>query len=239
MTTTLFRASDRGHNNLGWLNSYHTFSFAEYYDPNRIRFGALRVFNDDEVQPGQGFGTHPHDNMEIISIPTHGILAHRDSMGHVQELHPGEVQVMSAGTGLTHSEFNGSETETARFFQIWIFPEKRNVAPRYEQKQVGRLQPDHFTTIVGPNNSGAALWINQHAWMSMGTVTANSTVQCESKSPNNGLFIFVIEGEISVAGQLLGRRDAIGLADPGNQVSAQDIIAKADSQVLVIDVPMI
>ena len=239
MDITQFPASDRGHFDFGWLNTYHTFSFGEYQNPNRIRFGALRVLNDDTVDAGQGFGTHPHDNMEIISIPTSGVLAHRDSMGHEQLLHAGEVQVMSAGTGLTHSEYNGSQTDPVKFFQIWIFPEKRNIAPRYDQREISRLQPDVLTTVVGPQNHGSSLWINQQAWISMAPMSSGGTIECAPMTNNSGVFVFVVEGEVSVAGNILGRRDAIGLSNFDVDNGQQKITATVDSQIIVIDVPML
>ena len=238
MKTTLYRASSRGHANHGWLDSYHTFSFANYYDPNRINFGALRVVNDDIVKGGEGFGTHPHDNMEIVSIPLYGDLEHKDSMGHTEVIHSGEVQVMSAGTGITHSEYNSNENKPVNFFQIWVFPNKKNVEPRYDQRA---FEFDHkkneLIQIVGPVNDkeNSGLWIHQDAWFNIGTFSKGSQVDYKVKRGGNGVFAMVVEGEFTIGDQKLYHRDAVGISD------VEQVKLSADTEnarILLIDVPM-
>ncbi|RPI69683.1 MAG: pirin family protein [Ignavibacteriae bacterium] len=232
MSVKFYPAADRGHFDFGWLDTNHTFSFGHYYHPDRTRFGMLRVFNDDVVAPGEGFGTHPHNDMEIISIPLEGTIVHRDSMKHDEALRPGDVQVMSAGTGLTHSEFNGSSTEYLKFLQIWIIPNKPGVEPRYDQRSF-TLQPDHITTVAGPKNGSAPLWINQDAWLSLVKLTAGRDVTYTSHREGNGLFVFQIEGTSDVNGHVIGRRDAIGFEEAGTIT----ISADTDSYAVIIDVP--
>lgn len=238
MKTTLYRASSRGHANHGWLDSYHTFSFANYYDPNRINFGALRVVNDDIVKGGEGFGTHPHDNMEIVSIPLYGDLEHKDSMGHTEVIHSGEVQVMSAGTGITHSEYNSNENKPVNFFQIWVFPNKKDVEPRYDQRA---FEFDHkkneLIQIVGPVNDkeNSGLWIHQDAWFNIGTFSKGSQVDYKVKRGGNGVFAMVVEGEFTIGDQKLYHRDAVGISD------VEQVKLSADTEnarILLIDVPM-
>lgn len=238
MKTTLYRASSRGHANHGWLDSYHTFSFANYYDPNRINFGALRVVNDDIVKGGEGFGTHPHDNMEIVSIPLYGDLEHKDSMGHTEVIQSGEVQVMSAGTGITHSEYNSNENKPVNFFQIWVFPNKKNVEPRYDQRA---FEFDHkkneLIQIVGPVNDkeNSGLWIHQDAWFNIGTFSKGSQVDYKVKRGGNGVFAMVVEGEFTIGDQKLYHRDAVGISD------VEQVKLSADTEnarILLIDVPM-
>lgn len=233
---TIFHAADqRGHANHGWLDTHHTFSFASYYNPERVQFGKLRVLNDDIVQPGMGFGTHPHENMEIISIPLKGSLAHKDSMGSIGTIHEHEVQVMSAGTGLTHSEFNGSETEPVNFLQIWVFPEKANVEPRYEQKQFDPAEyHNRLKEIVGPKDKAESLWINQQAWFYRAILDAGKSVEQSLHKSEHGLYLFVIEGSISVNGQELGKRDGMGLAE----VEKVEITAKGNSEILLMEIPL-
>lgn len=235
MTTSMFPARERGHANHGWLDSYHTFSFASYFNPNRVRFGMLRVFNDDTVTPGAGFGTHPHDNMEIISIPLEGVINHKDSMNNVRGLSTGDIQIMSAGTGLTHSEYNGSETDVLKFLQIWIFPNERDVEPRYAETHIGELPRNVINTVIGPKSTTEApLWMHQRAWLSLARIDAGTTVMYSSHDTQNGVFVFVIEGEVSTANEQLGRRDAIGVTD-SNEVS---VTATASSYLVIIEVPM-
>lgn len=238
MKTTFYRASSRGHANHGWLDSYHTFSFANYYDPNRINFGALRVVNDDIVKGGEGFGTHPHDNMEIVSIPLYGDLEHKDSMGHTEVIQSGEVQVMSAGTGITHSEYNSNENKPVNFFQIWVFPNKKNVEPRYDQRA---FEFDHkkneLIQIVGPVNDkeNSGLWIHQDAWFNIGTFSKGSQVDYKVKRGGNGVFAMVVEGEFTIGDQKLYHRDAVGISD------VEQVKLSADTEnarILLIDVPM-
>ncbi len=232
---TLYPASDRGHFDLGWLNTHHTFSFGHYMRTDRMGFGALRVFNDDVVAPGEGFGTHPHNNMEIISIPLSGVIAHRDSMGNEQGLTPGYIQVMSAGTGLTHSEYNGSATDPLAFLQIWIIPNERNVAPRYQETNVDNLAPNTLHAIVGPQSANLPLWIYQNAFLSIGKLKAGTTVEHAPLAGGLQSFVFVIEGAITVNGTPLSMRDAVGLT-PNEHAT---IAALEDGYILVIDVPLL
>jgi redox-sensitive bicupin YhaK (pirin superfamily) len=236
MKTVLYKANSRGHKNHGWLDTHHTFSFANYYDPTRIHFGALRVVNDDIVLAGKGFGTHPHDNMEIISIPLYGDLEHKDSMGNGSVIHSGEVQVMSAGTGITHSEFNAHDSEDLNFFQIWVFPNKQNVEPRYQQE---KFDFDHFRNqliqVVSPSKDDAGLWIHQNAWFNIGTFDKDFTYEYKLKEKGNGLFVFVVEGDFVVEGQDLHRRDGYGLWDTDKVI----LTAKSqNARVLLMEVPM-
>lgn len=235
MTITRFPAHERGHFNFGWLDTNHTFSFGEFHDPERIHFGALRVFNDDVVAAGAGFGTHPHRDMEIISIPLDGVIMHRDSMGHEEGLRPGEIQVMSAGTGITHSEYNGSDTDPLAFLQIWIIPQERGVQPRYDQVHTGDLARNAVHTIVGPQGADFPLWIHQQAHLSIARLDKGAKVDYAPRREGNGIFIFVIDGAVDAGGNAIGRRDAIGLDD----VASVDITATDNSYVVIIDVPML
>ncbi|OKL39678.1 pirin family protein [Pontibacter flavimaris] len=231
----IHRANTRGHANHGWLDSHHTFSFASYYDPERLGFGLLRVLNDDVVAPGMGFGTHPHDNMEIISIPLKGSLAHRDSTGTQEVIQTNEVQIMSAGSGLTHSEFNGSKTEPVNFLQIWVFPKERDIQPRYGQKsfkpedRVNKLQ-----TVVSPEKDGEALWINQDAWFTLGTLRNGFSEQYALHQPGNGLYAFVLDGEVEIDGEKLGRRDGMGIS----RTDKVQINSSGDAELLLMEIPM-
>lgn len=236
MVTSLYKAATRGHADHGWLDTFHTFSFADYCDPNRIHFGALRVLNDDTVLGGKGFGRHPHDNMEIITIPICGGVRHADSMGNGGVINQGDVQVMSAGTGLFHSEFNASKHEPVNFFQIWVFPNRKNVTPRYEQKRMDFL--DHrnsLSEIVTPHPAEHALWIYQDAWFNIGAFDNGVGVNYSLKSCTNGVFAMVIGGRFSVAGVDLESRDGLGVSEAG----AFDIRAASDdARILLIEVPM-
>jgi len=238
MKSILYPAHERGHFNFGWLETYHTFSFGHYHDPSRMSFGALRVFNDDSVAPGAGFGTHPHRNMEIISIPTSGVIMHEDSMGHAQGIAVGDVQVMSAGTGITHSEYNGSNTDDLKFFQIWIIPQQANVTPRYDQVYIGNIAPNTITRVVGPQDGDAPLWIHQQAWLDMGHVGPQGTLQYMRKNQSNGIFVYITDGTatIEAAGvsQHLNSRDAIGILDE-HEIS---IASEHGAHFIVIDVPL-
>lgn len=238
MAIASYPAKERGHFDFGWLNTYHTFSFGQYFDPSRMNFGALRVFNDDTVAPGAGFGAHPHKNMEIISIPTRGVIMHEDSMGHAVGITAGEVQVMSAGSGITHSEYNGSNTDNLEFFQIWIVPDQINVAPRYDQTDIGILAPNTIHTVVGPAEAGAPLWIHQNAWLDMGHIGAHGMLEYVRKTDSNGVFIYTTEGTatIEVAGRnhVLGPRDAIGIVHEAEII----LTSEAGAQLIILDVPM-
>jgi redox-sensitive bicupin YhaK (pirin superfamily) len=236
MKTIVHPAAERGIADHGWLKARHSFSFSSYYHPEKMQFGALRVLNDDTIAPGMGFGKHPHDNTEIITIPLSGGVKHGDSMGNEGIIKPGEVQIMSAGTGVIHSEHNASSSETLNLFQIWIMPELRNIAPRYDQKQFevsDRL--NKFQTLVSPEKSGSTLWINQQAWLSLGKFDKASSVNYNLHIPNNGVYVMVVSGELEVAGQLLGERDAIGVSD----VSVIKLKFLKETEVLMIEIPMI
>lgn len=235
MKKILHKASSRGHANHGWLDTHHTFSFANYYDPERVHFGKLRVLNDDVVAPGMGFGNHPHDNMEIVSIPLEGDLEHRDSMGNVSVIRNGEVQVMSAGTGVTHSEFNKNTDRAVKFLQIWLFPDRHNPEPRYGKAVIDRSgMKNRFMPIVVPRGEEGAPWINQDAWFHMAGIDADETAEYKLRNPAHGVYIFVIKGEVGVADERLGLRDGMGVQ------GADSLTFKADSysEVLVIEVPM-
>lgn len=235
MKTTIHKSETRGLADHGWLLSRHTFSFADYYNPERVRFGLLRVLNDDIVQPGMGFGTHPHDNMEIISIPLAGELAHKDSTGKKEVIRVNDVQIMSAGTGLYHSEFNNSSNDIVNFLQIWIFPKLKDITPRYDQKT---FKPedykDKLTTVVSPVKNPDTLWINQDAFLSIGNLSAGTIVEYSIQHNGNGLYVFVIQGSVETEGIRLGKRDAAGLEEMG----MINIKAIEDSMVLLIEVPM-
>ncbi len=235
MKKTLHPAGQRGHNNLGWLNTWHSFSFSGYYDPNKMHFGALRVLNDDYVAPSKGFGMHPHDNMEIITIILSGQLEHQDSMGNKGIIKAGEVQVMSAGSGIRHSEYNPSDKETVNLLQLWVFPKEDDIEPRYDQKSfTDATKPNELITLISPDKSSDALWINQDASFTMGTFDKDTTVNYTIKTPGNGAYIFVIEGNATIDGTTLATRVAIGISD----ASSFGIEVKAVAQVLIIDIPM-
>ena len=235
MKTTLHKADTRGHANHGWLDSHHTFSFAGYYDPARVHFGMLRVLNDDIVKGGAGFGQHPHDNMEIISIPLKGALEHGDNTGGNGIIRSGEVQIMSAGSGIAHSEKNASKVEDVNFLQIWVLPKERNIKPRYDQKLFSAEdRKNRFPTVVSPEKNGSSLWINQDAWFSLGNLSKGTSNEYTVQKSSNGIYAFVIEGEITVNGQKLSKRDGLGVWDT-DKIS---ISADTDAEVLLIDVPM-
>ena len=235
MKTTLHKANTRGHANHGWLNSYHTFSFAGYYDPARIHFGALRVMNDDTVAAGMGFGKHPHDNMEIISIPTFGDLKHKDSMGNEAIIKEGDIQVMSAGTGIAHSEMNANRDKEVRFFQIWVIPNKKNVEPRYDQYSIDPNKVhNNLLQILSPDADDEGVWIHQHAWFSMGQLDKGFETNYKVKKAGNGVYAFVIEGDVTINGHELNRRDGLGVED----VETLDIKADSDARLLLMEVPM-
>ena len=238
MKTALIRASSRGHAHHGWLDTYHTFSFASYHDPNRIHFGALRVLNDDIVIGGEGFDTHSHDNMEIISIPLYGEIAHKDSMGSAEVLKAGEIQVMSAGTGITHSEYNSHPSNPLNFFQIWIFPNEKNVIPRYDQRKFDFIhKKNQFVQIVGAKDdaSNTGLWIHQDAWLNIGSFDKGKEINYQLKKKGNGVFAMVVEGEFTIEGQKLHHRDGLGIWDTESIKMTAD---SDDSRILLIDVPM-
>jgi quercetin 2,3-dioxygenase len=238
MKTTVHRSENRGHANHGWLNAKHSFSFASWYDPTKIHFGALRVLNDDEVAQGMGFGKHPHENMEIITLVQQGALEHKDSMGNGSIMRANDVQVMSAGTGVFHSEFNPSKEEPLRLFQIWVFPDKGNAVPRYDQKTfLPEGRKNQWQEIIKPDTQtdGEAIFIHQQAWFNLTDLDAGASLNYTVKKEGNGVYVFIIEGEAEVAGEKLNRRDAIGITD----FASFDLKASADARILVMDVPMI
>jgi len=233
--TVLHTANSRGHANHGWLDAYHSFSFASWFNPNRVQFGALRVLNDDTIAGGMGFGTHGHDNMEIITIPLEGDLAHKDNMGNAETIKTGDVQVMSAGTGIQHSEFNPNENLRTKLFQIWLFPNKRNVTPRYQQITLNQaLQKNEFAQILSPNPEDDGVWIHQDAWFYLSDFDANFSKKLALKKGGNGFYIMNIAGEIEVDGEKLSTRDALGIWD----TSEIEIKANTASQFLIMEVPM-
>ncbi|MDR2823647.1 MAG: pirin family protein [Prevotellaceae bacterium] len=235
MKTILHKAETRGHKNHGWLNTYHTFSFANYFDPERIHFGALRVLNDDTVIGGEGFGTHAHDNMEIISIPLEGDLEHRDSMGNVQIINHGDVQVMSAGTGITHSEMNKNEDKEVKFLQIWVFPNKHNVTPKYNQITLNvEERKNKFQQIVSPNPKDEGAWIYQNAWFHLADFDEGTSKIYEFKKKDNGLYIFVLKGKLTVGEQELIARDGYGVWETGKVT----ITANDNAEFLLMEIPM-
>jgi len=235
MKSILHKANSRGHAHHGWLETHHTFSFANYYDPKRIHFGALRVLNDDRIAPGMGFGMHPHDNMEIVTIPLEGALKHSDNMGNTEVIEQGEVQVMSAGTGIFHSEFNASTNEDVALLQIWILPQKQHVTPRYKQKRLQNIEQENsFSLIVSPQEKGAELWIHQDAWFTMGTFSKHTDTVYQMHKKTNGIYAFIIEGSATICEHHLETRDGIGIWDS----KTVEISAPSHSKMLLMEVPM-
>ena len=236
MKSVLHKAGTRGHANHGWLDSYHTFSFAGYHNPERVHFGALRVLNDDTVAGGMGFGAHPHDNMEIISIPTSGDLEHADNMGNKQVIRQGDVQVMSADTGVQHSEKNKNHDQPVKFFQIWVFPNQKNVKPRYDQKSFSEADKhNRLLTVVSPLGSAdGGVQIHQDAWFSLGRLDKDFEVNYALKNPKNGVYAFVIEGDVTINGQALNRRDGLAITEAAELL----IHADADAELLLMEIPV-
>lgn len=234
MKTIIHKAASRGSANFGWLDSKHTFSFGRYYNPERMGFGVLRVLNDDIVTPGMGFGTHGHDNMEIISIPLVGDLEHKDSTGTTEVIRTGDVQIMSAGSGLTHSEYNHSKENPVNFLQIWILPKEKNITPRYQQITFDEApRANKIQTVVAPDDE-KALWINQDAWFSLADVDSGNSIEYSKHSQKSGIYTFVIDGAVNVSGEALSKRDAIGITESENI----NIEAIKKSKLLIIEVPM-
>jgi quercetin 2,3-dioxygenase len=236
MKTILHKADTRGHANHGWLDAHHTFSFANYYDRSRQNFGVLRVLNDDQIAGGMGFGRHPHDNMEIVTIPLSGDLEHRDSMGNVGVIRHGDVQIMSAGTGIYHSEKNHNLHEDLKLLQIWVFPKLENIEPRYDQQTFAVAdRKNHFQTIVSPLGSdGGGVGMNQDAWFSLGNLEKGIETTYKINKSGNGVYVFVIDGEVSVENQTLNRRDGLGISETENF----KIKANENAEVLLMEIPI-
>lgn len=234
--TVLHRADTRGHADHGWLNSHHTFSFASYSNPDRMHFGVLRVLNDDRVSEGMGFGTHPHDNMEIISIPLEGDLEHKDSMGNKTVIKHGDIQVMSAGKGITHSEYNKNTDKLVKFLQIWVFPNKKNVTPRYDQITLNVAdRHNKLQQILSPNPADAGVWIHQDAWFHLGRFDKDKGANYTIKRKGNGVYAFVIKGSFTLGNITLNERDGLGIWN----TDSLDLVAKSkDAEILLMDVPM-
>ncbi len=235
MTTKFRPAAARGTADYGWLKANYSFSFSGYHDPANVHFGALRVLNDDRVAGGGGFPTHPHDNMEIVTIPLHGALQHKDSTGGAGIIKAGDVQVMSAGTGVQHSEFNASPTDEVNLLQLWVFPKKRNIAPRYDQKTFDPAQrKNRWQTLVSPEEQTGALWINQDAVFSMGNADAGQSLTYTNTFNGNGVYLFVIDGDVTINGQAMTRRDALEI----NGTDSFTVEAATAAQLLAVEVPM-
>ncbi len=236
MNTVFHKNDSRGRAYHGWLLSYHTFSFADYFRPDRMNFGALRVLNDDTIDGGQGFMTHPHKNMEIVTIPLEGALQHKDSTGREAIIRKGEVQIMSAGTGIAHSEVNASQKDPVSLLQIWVLPKEMNIAPRYDQKVFDlEKRRNRFQTVVSPHEEEGALWINQDAAFSLAQLDAGKSLKYETKFPGNGVYFFVISGEATIQGKEVKARDGLGVSD----VKSILIEASKDLELLAIEVPMV
>lgn len=236
MPIVLHRADSHGHADHGWLDMYHTFSFASYYNPERMSFGLLRVLNDDTVAGGRGFPPHPHDNMEIVSIPLRGDLEHKDSMGNIQVIRQGDVQIMSAGTGVRHSEYNHSKSEPVNFLQLWVMPGKRNIEPRYAQRAFPAAERHNRpqTVVSGNPDAAPALWINQDAAFALGSLDAGATTGYRLRSGDHGVYLFVLEGEVRAGAETLKRRDGLGTWG----TEAIEIEALGPSEILLVEVPM-
>jgi len=234
--SVIHRADTRGKADHGWLLSNHTFSFANYYNPERMHFGVLRVLNDDKVEAGRGFGTHPHDNMEIISIPLEGDLEHKDSMGNTAVIRSGDIQVMSAGTGIMHSEFNKNSDKLVKFLQIWIYPKKRNVTPRYDQITLDKTKgQNQFQQILSPNADDEGVWIHQDAWFHLGTFDQGKETLYQIRKKGNGVYAFILKGSAEIGGETLEERDGFRVWD------IQDLNIKPlkeGTEILLMEVPM-
>lgn len=235
MKTILHKAESRGHADHGWLKTYHTFSFANYYNSERVHFGTLRVLNDDYIAGGKGFGMHPHDNMEIITIPLEGDLRHQDNMGNHEVIREGDVQVMSAGSGVYHSEFNNNPYKAVKLLQIWVFPNKKNVQSRYDQISIRDISvKNEFYQVLSPDPNDQGVWIHQDAWFNLGTFDAGIQTNYRLHDPINGVYAFVISGEVNINGQVLSERDGLGI----NEVEELEFTSLKDSRVLLMEVPM-
>jgi quercetin 2,3-dioxygenase len=235
MNSVIHKAETRGQANHGWLNSRHTFSFANYHNPERMHFGVLRVLNDDQVQAGQGFGTHPHDNMEIISIPLEGDLEHKDSMGNLAVIREGDVQILSAGTGITHSEYNKNSSKEVKFLQIWIFPHTKNVTPRYDQISIRDIEKENeFYQVLSPNRDDQGVWINQDAWFHIGKFEKGHAAEYTLKKEGNGIYAFILDGDVEINNEKLSKRDGMGIWD----TASINVTASENARILLMEVPM-
>ncbi|WP_296349081.1 pirin family protein [Winogradskyella sp.] len=236
MNTVLHKADTRGNANHGWLQSKHSFSFANYHNPERMNFGLLRVLNDDIVAPAMGFGTHPHQNMEIISIPLEGDLEHKDSMGNVAVIKSGDIQVLSAGTGITHSEYNKNKDKDVKFLQIWIFPNEQSVEPRYDQVTLNvNDRENKLQQVLSPNPEDSGVWIHQDAWFNMTNLDEGKTLTYNLNKPEkNGVYVFVLKGDATINNQSLNERDGFGMWD----INDIDIKADSNTELLLMEVPM-
>ena len=235
MNSVVHKAKTRGHADHGWLKANHSFSFANYYNPERMNFGVIRVLNDDSIAPERGFGTHPHDNMEIITIPLEGDLKHQDNMGNGTVIKNGDIQVMSAGTGITHSEFNANNDSHCKLLQIWLFPNKKNVTPRYDQIVISSMaKKNKLYQILSPNKNDQGVWIHQNAWFHIGEYIEKSNDEYVLKSEGNGIYFFVIEGEVNINNQQLSKRDGMGIWE----IDQINFEAKANSKILLMEVPL-
>ncbi|WP_428224354.1 pirin family protein [Flavobacterium sp.] len=235
MKYIIYKANERGHANHGWLNAYHSFSFANWHHPDKVHFGVLRVLNDDTIAGGMGFGMHPHDNMEIITIPLEGALAHKDSMGNAATIETGDIQVMSAGTGVMHSEFNPNPDQPTKLFQIWLFPNKQNVTPRYQQITLDvNHKENQLIQILSPNSEDEGVWIHQDAWFYLGNYTQKLEATHHVQKNGNGVYLMCIEGSVSVNNEIINRRDAIGIWE----TEFITFEVNEDTKILLMDIPM-
>jgi redox-sensitive bicupin YhaK (pirin superfamily) len=235
MKTLLFKAADRGSADYGWLKPNYYFSFAQYHDPAKVHFGLLRVLNDDFIAGGGSFPTHPHDNMEIVTIPFTGALKHKDSTGGEGVIKAGDIQIMSAGSGVQHSEANESVTEPVTLFQVWVFPKERNIKPRYDQKTFDVSERiNKWQTVVSPLDADKALWINQDARFALTSLDAGKEISYTTAFANNGVFLVVINGSVTINGQTLNKRDAAGISETGSFT----ITASENAELLAIEIPM-
>ncbi|MDR1338912.1 MAG: pirin family protein [Prevotellaceae bacterium] len=236
MKKILYRAETRGHKYNGWMDTYSTFSYADYFDPERINFGALRVINDDIIKGGEGMGSHLHNNMEIVSIPLCGALEHRDNLGHVNVVNPGDIHVLSAGSGIVHSVYNADNEKPVSFIQIWVLPKEKNVSPKYEQKSFDFINSyNELVHLIAPNKENGCLYLNQDAWFSMGTFTGGNSFEYELQKKGNGLYVMVVDGKFELSGEILNSRDGIGVFET-NKVKIKSL--SDTSRILLIDITM-
>ena len=236
INTVIHRAHTRNSADFGWLKVNHTFSFANYYNPDRMNFGALRVLNDDTILGGKGFSTHPHENMEIITIPLEGSLNHKDNMGNGSVIKDGDIQVMSAGKGIQHSEYNANEKLEVKVLQIWLHPDKKNVTPRYQQLSIKEIsKKNSFYQILSPSKNDQGVWIHQNSWFLLGEFSVNKTTNYKLHSKMNGVYAFVIEGKANINGHDLNKRDGIGIWE----IDSINISNSINSKILLMEVPMI